>query len=146
MSVAQAGGVLGRVVWGYVSDRWLAPSRMLAVLAAFMALSAAATAALQPEVSAALALPLLAVFGASAIGWNGVYLAEVARLAPKGMAGVATGGSLAVTFLGVVLGPMLFGSVSALFDSYRAGYLALAVPTALCCAVLWRRAGRADAG
>jgi len=86
-----------------------------------------------------LLLGILAVFGASAIGWNGVYLAEVARQAPKGQASLATGGTLAVTFLGVVLGPPLFGAMSGLFGSYRAGYAALALPTLACCVLLIRQ-------
>lgn len=133
LSVAQGGGVLGRVLWGWVADRFLGARRTLMLLAALMALCTAATALLQPSAPLPLVLALLAAFGASATGWNGVYLAEVARLAPPGMAGTATGGSLSVTFFGVVLGPALFGAVSGLFGSYSAGYLALAVPTALCC-------------
>ena len=69
---------------------------------------------------------------------HGVYLAEVARQLPLGLAGVATGGTLAFTFFGVVLGPPVFGALSGVFQTYRAGYLALAVPTALCCVALLR--------
>jgi MFS family permease len=132
LSVAQIGGVVGRVAWGYIADRWLEPRRMLAVLAALMAMCSAATAGLQAGLPLPLVLLLMAAFGASATGWNGVYLAEVARLAPAGQASTATGGSLAITFLGVVLGPMLFGLLSGAFDSYRVGFVALALPTALC--------------
>jgi sugar phosphate permease len=133
LATAQVGGVIGRVLWGYIADRWLDARRMLATLAALMALCSAAAAALDASVPLPLVLLLMAAFGASATGWNGVYLAEVARLAPAGMASAATGGSLAVTFLGVVLGPTLFGGVAGLFDSYRVAFLALALPTALCC-------------
>ncbi len=138
LSIAQFGGVVGRVLWGWVADRSLGARRMLAVLAAVMTLSSVATAVLVPGLPAWLVLAVLVVFGASAVGWNGVYLAEVARQAPQGMASVATGGTLAFTFFGVVLGPPVFGAISSLFQSYRAGYLALAVPTALCCIALWR--------
>ncbi|MDP3520027.1 MAG: hypothetical protein Q8S02_05335 [Hydrogenophaga sp.] len=100
-----------------------------------MALSAIANACLAPAAPQALVLALLVAFGASATGWNGVYLAEVARLAPPGMASAATGGSLAITFFGVVLGPMVFGGIASAFGSYRAGYLLLAIPAA-CCAWL----------
>jgi MFS family permease len=132
LAAAQAGGVVGRVMWGYIADRWLRPQRMLAVLAALMAICSVGTASLQAGAPLPLVLPLMVAFGASATGWNGVYLAEVARLAPSGMASAATGGALAVTFLGVVLGPLLFGVLAGLFGSYRAGYLALALPAALC--------------
>lgn len=142
LSFSQAGAVFGRVLWGYVSDRWLGARRMLALLATVMALCSVATALLHPGLPQVLVLAVLFVFGASAIGWNGVYLAAVARQAPAGMAGMATGGTLAVTFFGVVLGPPLFGGLSGLFDSYRAGFAALAVPLALCALALWRRAPR----
>ena len=132
LSTAQVGGVVGRVLWGYMADRWLGPRRMLAALAVLMALCCAITAALQVGGPLVLVLGLMAAFGASATGWNGVYLAEVARLAPAGQASAATGGALSVTFLGVVLGPVLFGTLSGAFDSYRAGYLALALPAAAC--------------
>ena len=138
LSIAQVGGVVGRVLWGWVADQGLGARRMLAVLAAIMAASSVATALLSTSLPSWLVLTVLIVFGASAVGWNGVYLAEVARQAPKGQASVATGGTLAFTFFGVVLGPPVFGAISSLFQSYRAGYLALAVPTLLCCIALWR--------
>ena len=138
LSIAQLGGVAGRILWGWVADRGMGARRMLALLAAVMALSSAATALLSPALPQWLVLAVLVVFGASAIGWNGVYLAEVARQAPPGLAGVATGGTLAFTFFGVVLGPPVFGALSGVFQTYRAGYLALAVPTALCCVALLR--------
>jgi len=132
LSTAQVGGVVGRVLWGYLADRWLGPRRMLAALALLMALCCAITAALNVGGPLLPVLVLMAAFGASATGWNGVYLAEVARMAPAGQASAATGGALSVTFLGVVLGPVLFGMLSGAFDSYRAGYLALALPAAAC--------------
>ncbi len=111
---------------------------MLAVLGAVMALSAALTALLPAGTPSWLVGCLLAIFGASAIGWNGVYLAEVARQAPPGLASVATGGTLAFTFLGVVLGPPVFGALSSMAGSYSAGYLGLALLTAGCCLTLTR--------
>lgn len=143
LSASQMGAVIGRVLWGYVSDRWFGARRMLALLALVMAASSGATALLQPHAPTLLVMAVLFVFGASAIGWNGVYLAEVARQAPEGQAGMATGGTLAITFLGVVLGPPVFGGLAGAFGSYRAGFAALVVPLVLCAGVLLR--GRAAA-
>lgn len=139
LSASQFGGIGGRIFWGYLADRWLSARGTLAMLAALMALGTLATAWLPPGLPMALVLVVLVVFSASAVGWNGVYLAEVARQAPPGLASTATGGTLAITFLGVVLGPPLFGAVSASFGSYRAGFAALALPTALCCVALLAR-------
>ena len=114
------------------------PQKMLAGLATSMALCAAATPLLLHMLPVYGVWTLLLLFGASAIGWNGVYLAEVARQAPEGKASVATGGTLTFTFLGVVIGPPLFGALSTLFGTYGAGFWALAATSSLCSLVLWR--------
>jgi len=138
LSVTQMGGIGGRIAWGVVADRWMGAQKTLALLAILMALSALATAMLLPVMPIWGIWAILLVFGASAIGWNGVYLAEVARQAPEGKASVATGGTLAFTFLGVVIGPPLFGALSSAFGTYRAGFLALVVTSGLCAWVLYR--------
>ena len=138
LSVSQAAGVVGRVLWGYVSDRWLGARRMLTALEAMVAVCALLTAALQASMPGLLVLVVLALFGASAIGWNGVYLAEVAREAPPGQASIATGGTLAITFLGVVMGPPAFGALSAATGSYRIGFVAVAGALVLCLIALLR--------
>lgn len=137
LSVTQLGGIGGRVVWGYVADRWLGARRMLLLLASMMALGALASAFLTPDTPNSVVIAILLGFGASAIGWNGVYLAEVARRAPPGMASMATGGTLAFTFLGVVLGPPMFGVLSAVFGTYRAGFVGLMVMACLSGGVLY---------
>ncbi len=138
LAFVQFGGVGGRIAWGYAADRWMGARPMLIALAVVMAGSALATALIGPGVPQPLLVLLLVVFGASAIGWNGVYLAEVARRAPPGQAGVATGGTLACTFLGVVLGPPVFGLLSELSGTYRAGFGALTSVASLGGLLLWR--------
>jgi MFS family permease len=137
LSVTQLGGIGGRVVWGYVADRWLGARRMLLLLASMMALGALASAFLTADTPQSVVIGILVTFGASAIGWNGVYLAEVARRAPAGMASMATGGTLAFTFLGVVLGPPMFGALSGLFGTYRAGFVGLMVMACISGTVLF---------
>ena len=65
------------------------------------------------------------LFGATAIGWNGVYLAEVARLSPAGQAGVLTGGTLFFTYFGVVAGPPAFAALVGASGSFALGYAAI---------------------
>lgn len=137
LSVTQLGGMGGRVVWGFVADRWLGARRMLVLLASMMTLGALASAFLTIDTPQAVVIVILVGFGSSAIGWNGVYLAEVARRAPPGMASMATGGTLAFTFLGVVVGPPLFGALSGLFGTYRAGFVGLMVMASVSGTVLY---------
>ncbi len=136
LSFTQAGGVIGRVAWGYVADRWLGAPQTLALLGGVMALSALSTAFLTATTPQLWVWIILSIFGASAIGWNGVYLAEVARQAPQGKASMATGGTLAFTYLGVVLGAPVFGALSSFFGTYRAGFLVLMAASAVCGVVL----------
>ncbi|HEY9573333.1 MAG TPA: MFS transporter [Pusillimonas sp.] len=147
LAVAQAAGVAGRLAWGYLSDRYLGPINMLALLAVLIVACSVITPFLVQVNSQALTLIVLSLFGASAVGWNGVYLAEVARQAPKGQASIATGGTLCVTFLGIVIGPPIFGLIASAFGSYGLAYASLAVPAGLCMWLLlrYRKAFTADA-
>ncbi|MES2999505.1 MAG: MFS transporter [Pseudomonadota bacterium] len=145
LSIAQMGAIVGRLAWGWIADRWLDARRMLAILALVMALCALLLALLQADAPRALQLALMVTFGASAIGWNGVYIAEVARLAPPGMASTATGGSMAIAFIGVLVGPLLFGALASVADSLRVAFMALAVPAAICAWQLARRPATAGA-
>jgi hypothetical protein len=101
---------------------------MLALLGFAMGSCAAATLAASPAWPSAALFLFAAAFGASAVGWNGVLLAEVARSAPSGKAGPATGGVLFFTYLGVVVTPPLFNLVLSLGGSYSIAYAAFAVP------------------
>jgi predicted MFS family arabinose efflux permease len=143
MTLTQFGGVMGRVMWGYVADRWIKPLRMLSLLAITMSGTAMACAFFEVGTSALWFNAVLVVFGATAIGWNGVYLAEVARQAPPGMASVATGGTLAVTFLGVVFGSPLVGWISNATGTYRSGFIALSLLAFTCFSLLtWLSRGK----
>ena len=69
---------------------------------------------------------IASVFGATTLGWNGVYIAELARVAPPGKVAMATGASLACAYLGAVVVPPLFALVLALTQSYVIGFTLLA--------------------
>ncbi len=137
LALSQMGGVVGRITWGYLSDKLVHPLHMLAILAVVISFSAFGTASLVhlPHALPALGLiALMVLYGASASGWNGVYLAEVARRAPPGAAAQATSGTLACTFLGVLVGAPLFGLVVSTAGGYTMAFGMQAV-FALCIAV-----------
>lgn len=117
-SVAQAGGVIGRVVWGGLADRWVGGRWMIALVALGMAVCAGLTASFSPDWPVWGMAVVLALFGATGLGWNGVWIAEVSHRAPAGEAGTATGGALFFTYGGVVFGPALFGLLAGLPGSY----------------------------
>jgi MFS family permease len=122
MAVSQVASVAGRIAWGVVADRLLRRRTMLGLLGLGMGLSGLATLAAGPSWPAWLLFAYAAAFGATAVGWNGVYLAEVAHLAPQGQISAATGGCLFFTFLGVVVAPPLFHLVLNTSGSYADAY------------------------
>lgn len=138
LSVSQSGGVVGRVLWGWIADRGPGAQRVLLGLCATMMAGGVAMALLGPGTPRAVTLAVLAVYGGTAIGWNGVFLAVVARLAPRGEAGVVTGGTLAFTYLGVVTGPPLFGALASAGYGFGLAFAATALPLAACLAALHR--------
>jgi MFS family permease len=139
LSAMTLGGVAGRVGWGIVADRWLAPRTTLGSVGLTAALLGVALALAQPGWSVALVVVVSAALGATAIGWNGVQLAEVARLAPPGLAGPVTGATGFVTFSGVVIGPPLFAAIASITGSYRVSFAAMALVSATSALWLWRR-------
>jgi hypothetical protein len=100
----------------------LAPRELLAWLGVAAGTCAFTTAAFGADWPTAAILATSAVFGATAIGWNGVMLSEVARLAPPNRVGAITGAYAFVTFGGVMAGPPVFALIAALTGSYRYGF------------------------
>ena len=136
LSAAQTASMLARVVWGFIADRYIRPRLMLGTLGIAMSLGAIATALFSPDWPYIAILVVSILYGATAIGWNGVYLAEVARLAPEGKVGIVTGGTLFFTFLGVVIGPPFFGAMVAGTNSYSLAFVAFAILTLACGTIL----------
>jgi MFS family permease len=127
LTAATLGGVAGRIGWGHVADRFIRPRQVLILIGCLTSVFAVALTFATPEWPAQLVVPLALLFGATAIGWNGVQLSEVARLAEPGMAGKVTGATSFVTFAGVVAGPPSFALLSSLTGGYRIGFVAFAV-------------------
>lgn len=129
LSASQVAGVVGRIVWGHLADRIGAPRTVLTGLAFGMAVTCALTAALPQFGASWLSLLVAVAFGATATGWNGVFLAEIMRAVHPAEVGVATSGALLFTYGGVVLGPPLFGALAHAVG-FPTAYLTLALGVA----------------
>jgi len=138
LAVAQVAGVAGRVLWGWLADRHADARRVLIALGAAMTLCGLLMALLDAATTPVLVTVLLGVYGATAVGWNGVYLATIARVVPIERAAAATSGSLFFTYFGVVVGPPLFGAVGESFGRFGPAYALLALPLAWSLVALWR--------
>ncbi|WP_421709970.1 MFS transporter [Algihabitans sp.] len=142
LAATQAAGFSGRLLWGWLADRIGDGNGVMLGLAGVMLLASVATALVTPAWPLIGVYALFLVFGITAIGWNGVFMAEVARLAPRGEVGNATAGALVPTFGGVLFGPSFFALAYAAIGSYAMtfGGLALAALAAGLSLVVGRRA------
>ena len=137
LALAQTGGTVSRLAWGFVSDRWFAGRRRPGIVinallgAASYALFAAGARLPEP-----LAVPLAFVAGAGAFGWVGLYFALVAEIGGPRYAGVLTGVSVVFAWGGVLFGPPLFGCIVDATNSYTVSWLLLAALAVVVAAVL----------
>jgi len=122
LSVLQVAGAGGRLVWGGVADRLGDGNRVLILNGLIAAAAGALTMLLSAGAAPAVVYGVLILFGVSAIGWNGVFMAEVARLAPQGQIGSVTGGVMVSTYAGVLVGPVTFAGAYALVGAYTASF------------------------
>jgi len=147
MAVVQVGGVSGRLAWGWVADRLADGFLALLILTGLTVLGAVLTGLVGPETPRVLVYGAIMLFGATAVGWNGVYMAEIARQAPPDRIGTATGGSLVLTFSAIIVGPAGFALVSGVTGGLGPTYLVIAGVALLgaVALVLGRRSVRAAA-
>jgi MFS family permease len=113
LATAQAGGLTGRLLFGLVATKFLPAWTTVVGLGFGMSFCAAVMALAGPTWSWPLLLGIAFAFGVTASGWNGVFLAEVARLAPEGRVGEATGAVLMFGFAGLIMGPLAMASIAA---------------------------------
>ena len=129
MALAQGAGVGGRLLWGWMADHHVAPRLLLSCLGLVMAACMIGYAMTGPDWALPVVVLIAVASGATAIGWNGVYLAEVARLSPPGMAGMVTGGTLFFTYFGVVLGPPAVAGIIGATGSFAIAFGAVGLVT-----------------
>lgn len=126
LACVQVMGVVGRPLWGMVADRVGDGLGVLAGLAAVMSATCLMVVFVTPQWPTAAVAGLFMLFGITGVGWNGVYLSEVARLSPQDAIGSVTGAAMAFTFAGVIVAPPLFSLLQTMLESYVASYALLA--------------------
>jgi MFS family permease len=145
-SASQFAGALGRVLWGALADRVFQPRGVLAALGLVMALCGFAVASFTSGWPPVAVFAVCVLYGATAVGWNGVFLAEVARLAPEGRVAIVTGGTQFFTFAGVLIGPPIFGAIASATGSYGTGFVLIAALPLVASAGLLASRGRGPVG
>src|SRR5262249_17250129 len=128
LALAQLGGTLARLGWGFASDHFFRSRRRPGVvITAFTGALAYAVFSLGALVPSVLAAPLAFLAGAGAFGWVGLYFALVAEVGGPRYAGLLTGVAVVFTWSGVLVGPLVFGAVLQASGDYAWSWRLLSV-------------------
>lgn len=111
LSASQMAGVAGRLGWGFVADQVAAPRLLLLGIALLMAVGCGLMSLITAAWPVGAIAAVVILLGATASGWNGVFLAEIIRDVRPEEVGLATSGSMMFAYMGTVLGPSLFGEL-----------------------------------
>jgi sugar phosphate permease len=127
--VAQATGIAGRLLWGWLSDLGDRPRRkpMLLVLTSTGFVSAILLAAVPRSAPFAVLVGVAALAGASLVGFQGLWITMLAEIAPAGRVGATTGFAITFTVTAVTLTPPVLGLVADLAGTYQAIWVVLSV-------------------
>lgn len=137
LSAALAASMCGRILWGWLADRTGSGHRVLVGLVLGITAGALAIAALGPTTPPALTVAAFVFLGATAIGWNGVLISETVRLSPPGRVADATSALMAMSYLGVLIGPLSFVAAARGLGGIIPAFHAVAAVSLLALGALW---------
>jgi predicted MFS family arabinose efflux permease len=137
LSLAQIGGSVSRIPWGWLADRLRSGVAVLTVICLIMIASSVALVALDPTWPKPLVYLLFLALGASCVGWNGIVHAECARLSPPGTISLVAGGTSFFIYGGVMLGPPVFAAAYGAIGSYGTTFWLMVVGAVAALGLLW---------
>jgi ACS family hexuronate transporter-like MFS transporter len=131
LTLTNIGGIVGRILWGVVSDRLFGGARKPVLkLIVLLIFAISFIFGLNLDLPFVILAPIIFIFGVSAVGWNGVYHAFIGELSAKETIGKATGLCMMITFLGNIGGPIVFGKIIDVTGSYNTAWFSLCLSMA----------------
>ncbi|MEO7727094.1 MAG: MFS transporter [Burkholderiales bacterium] len=127
-SIAVAVAIPGRILWGWIGSRHVAPRIVMAALSLGMAGSAALLALCDAGWPALLVGMVSCMISVTALSWHGILLAETANASPEDMRGGVTGGVLAFGQIGALVLPVMYSGLLDTTGSYGIGFVVCGIP------------------
>ncbi|MCS7069119.1 MAG: MFS transporter [Meiothermus sp.] len=127
LTAAQFAGALSRVFWSWLSDQMGGRRKPLLVMMVGLAGLFALVLAWMPPGTPLLFKGLIVVlYGATALGWQGLHFSLLTELSPPGWEGRVVGFGLVFTSIGIASAPPLFGLLVDFSNNYALGWIAQA--------------------
>ena len=99
---------------------------MLSIIGSLAAVISVVVGYLAPGCPLWVLAAIVFAYGATAVGWNGLYQALIVETAGRRNAGTGVGLSMTLSQFGTVGGPLLFGFVVDTSGTYQTAWLLLA--------------------
>lgn len=133
LTVAALSGAVGRVLWGIISDRVFGGKRkavliIIGLINATMLISITFWAAVLPWWPLYI---MIAILGFACLGWNGIFITLLAEVGSKEQVGTAVGFGIAISGLGILFGPPLFGYIVDTTQSYATAWTVFGIGAVL---------------
>ena len=128
LSIGMTVSIGGRIFWGWVAD-YFEPRAVLGLLGLFMSICSFTSITLGPDWHYWGLVALSIGFGCSGTSWQGVYLTEVARIAPRDKVTEATSCCMAATFLGGLIGPGIAAIMTEISGNIAGGFVLIGAIT-----------------
>mgnify|MGYP000120164342 FL=1 len=130
----QIGGIIGRMLWGHVSDRLANGNRTGTLIAVCLAGAVAAVTLTTGTATAVYGLAIVA--GATTLGWNGLYVTLLNERLDRNAATLLSL-SMMCLYIIALFAPPLFGQVLEAVG-YRWAWVGLVVPQLAAASLAWR--------
>lgn len=124
LGIAEFGGALGRIGWGWLSDKVFLGKRIiiLLIISMLVAVQSIITSLLPEGVPFYIVSAVVFIFGLSASGFNGIWMNATSETVPPSYSGRATGISITISSWGAIIFPPLFGVIIDSSGSYSLGW------------------------
>ena len=122
----QATGLFARPLWGWVASGAASCARVLSSLGFCMSVCGVTLGVWGNTLPDFLLLCVLMMYGLSASGWNGVYLADIAQQSPSNSVASYTAAATIPLYFGLILGPITFSLLTSTW-SFSTAWLTLGI-------------------
>ena len=135
LTITMICGGAARVFWGIVSDRVFNGKRLpvMKIICFLATVSALAVFLYGSKLPPSFFIPVVVLFGFSYLGFQGVAVVLIVEICGHELAGRATGLGVTIAWIGMVLGPVIFGALAE--AGYNFAWLFVTVTSS--CAVLF---------
>lgn len=124
LGIAEFGGAVGRIWWGWLSDNLFSGKRLIILL--IISVLVAGQTIITSLISAGTPFYIICIiiffFGLGASGFNGIWMNATSEVVLPAYSGTATGISITISSWGAILFPPLFGMIREITGSYFLGW------------------------